>query len=70
MSRDIILESMYKVINSSLSWGIDNKSYAYGYFVDGVVAVTEELLKECNNPTLAEALKNYSEQLGTNKEDA
>lgn len=51
MTRCAILECMYKAIKDSLEWGVECKSYSYGYFVDGVVAVTEELLKEVDKPT-------------------
>lgn len=42
MNRIDILESMYEVIKDSLEWGLDTKEY--GYFVDGVVAMVEEML--------------------------
>ncbi len=60
MTRCAILECMYNVIKDSLEWGIESRNNSYGYFVDGVIAVTEELLKEVDKPTLAEALKEYS----------
>lgn len=45
MNKDTILECMYKVIKDSLEWGVESRNGSYGYFVDGVVAVAEELLK-------------------------
>lgn len=65
MDRNTILGCMYKTIKESIEWGIDSDKY--GYFVDGIVAVTEELLKECNKPTLCEALKEYSDSLNETK---
>lgn len=44
MNRIDILESMYEVIKDSLEWGLDTKEY--GYFVDGVVAMVEEIERE------------------------
>lgn len=49
MDRNTILEAMYKVIKNSLEWGVDCRSNSYGYFVDGVIAATESLLKEEEN---------------------
>ena len=49
MDRNTVLETMYKVIKESLAWGIDSRDNSYGHFLDGVVAVTETLLKEEEN---------------------
>lgn len=43
MNRIDILESMYEIIQDSLNWGLDTKEY--GYFVNGVTAMTETMLK-------------------------
>lgn len=50
MNRMDILESMYEVIKDSLDWGLDTKEY--GYFVDGVVAMTEVMLKRLRDKQL------------------
>ena len=70
MSRSMILEAMYEVIKDSTEWGVSCEDGSYGEYVDGVVAMTETMLKKCDKPTLAEALREYSNGLGTNKEDA
>lgn len=50
MNRMDILESMYEVIKDSLEWGLDTKEY--GYFVDGIVAMTEVMLKQLGDKQL------------------
>ena len=46
MNRNMVLESFYKVIQESLEWAIGEKEY--GYFVDGVVAMVEQMeIDEC-----------------------
>lgn len=61
MNKDTILECMYKVIKDSLEWGVDGRNNSYGYFVDGVVAITEEMLEKEKERTYL---------IGTNKKDA
>ena len=71
MSRSMILEAMYEVIKDSTEWGVDEKEY--GMFVDGVVAMTDEMLreleakdkklKELDNKIL-ETAKNYANASG------
>lgn len=43
MDRCTVYETFYKVIEDSLSWGVGEKDY--GQFVEGVVAMTETILK-------------------------
>lgn len=47
MNRSTILEAMYEVIKCSIDWGTGEKDY--GMFVDGVVAMTDEMLEKLNN---------------------
>ena len=61
MNRNTILEAMYKVIKDSLEWGVDCRSNSYGYFVDGVMAMTEEMLEkyETEEKKITEQLENF-----------
>ena len=43
MDRKYILEAMYNVIKESTEWGVSED--IYGMFVDGVIAMTDEMLK-------------------------
>lgn len=44
MNRNMILECMYKVIKDSVEKGLYQKEY--GHFVNGAIAMTEEMLKK------------------------
>lgn len=44
MSRSMILECMYKVIKDSVEKGLYQKEY--GHFVNGAIAMTEEMLNK------------------------
>lgn len=57
MDRNDILETMYSVIKESAEWGIDCNNGTYGHFVDGVVAMTEELLRKNKEKENAEAAR-------------
>ena len=46
MSRSMILEVMYEVIKDSIEWGVSCENGSYGNYVDGVMAMTEEMLKK------------------------
>lgn len=71
MNRNTILEAMYEVIKDSTEWGVSEKEY--GMFVDGVVAMTDAMLreleakdkklKELDNKFL-ETAKNYTNASG------
>lgn len=57
MNKNQIIETAYKTIKESIDWGIEDKSNTYGYWIDGVVTVVDNLLdkiKEENNCRLVE----------------
>lgn len=70
MDNYTILNCMKKTIQDSLEWGIGEKEY--GYFVDGVVAMTEKLEYELERiyKERIKAFKETSTIIGTDKEDA
>lgn len=44
MDRLLVLEATYETIKDSLDWGIGEKEY--GGFVNGIIAMTENLLEK------------------------
>ena len=48
MNKLVILESMYAAIKDSLEWSLDSNG-SYGYFVDGIMAMTEKMLETLDN---------------------
>ena len=45
MNRNAVIETAYKTIKSNTEWGVECESKAFGYFIDGVISVTETLLE-------------------------
>ena len=48
MDRNQIIETAFETIKESTEWGMEEKEKTYGYFVDGVVTVVENLLDKIN----------------------
>ena len=48
MSRNSIIETAYKTIKNNTEWGVECESKAFGYFIDGVISMTETLLEQFN----------------------
>lgn len=46
MDKNRILEITFETIKESTEWGLDCDNKNYGYWIDGVVAMTESLLDE------------------------
>ena len=46
MNKNLILESAYETIKESLEWGLDCEDKTYANYVDGVVNMTETMLKK------------------------
>ena len=46
MDKSSIIENAYKTIKSNIDWGIECDSKVFGYFIDGVISMTETLLEE------------------------
>ena len=63
MNRNMILECMYKVIKDSVEKGLYQKEY--GHFVNGAVAMTEEMLKKAEIEDRCEKIENSMDKLST-----
>ena len=63
MNRNMILECMYKVIKDSVEKGLYQKEY--GHFVNGAVAMTEEMLKKTEIEERCGEIENSINKLGT-----
>ena len=48
MDKDKIFEIFFKTIQESTEWGLGCDGKNYGHWIDGVVAITENLLAEVN----------------------
>lgn len=48
MDKNRILEIAFNTIKDSTDWGMDCENKNYGFFVDGVVTMTSNLLDEFN----------------------
>lgn len=48
MDKDRIFEIFFKTIQESTEWGLGCDGKNYGHWIDGVVAITENLLAEVN----------------------
>lgn len=46
MDKNQIIEAAFETIKESTEWGIEDKSDRYGYFVDGVVTMTDNLFNK------------------------
>ena len=45
MDKNQIIETAFETIKESTEWGIDEENKTYGYRVDGVVTVVDNILK-------------------------
>lgn len=45
MDKNQIIETAFETIKESTEWGIDEENKTYGYWVDGVVTVVDNILK-------------------------
>lgn len=55
MDKDKIFEIFFKTIQESTEWGLGCDDKNYGHWIDGVIAITENLLEEFNKK------RNYNE---------
>ena len=46
INKGMILETMREAIKESLEWGTACGDNSFGYFVDGIIAVTDILLEK------------------------
>lgn len=46
MDKNIIYKAAFETIKENSEWGIECEDRTYAYFVDGIVAMTDTLLKE------------------------
>ena len=46
MSRNMIYKMVFEEIKESCEWGIDCKDGSYAYYIDGVIALGQRMLKE------------------------
>ena len=46
MKRSVIFETAYETIKENSEWGIECTDKTYGYFIDGIIAMTDALIKE------------------------
>ena len=49
MTKENIYRAMYDVIEESMGWGFECDNKEYFHFVDGVRAMTEELVNQIDN---------------------
>ncbi len=48
MDKNQIIETAFETIKESTEWGIEEEGKIYGYWVDGVVTVVNNLLDKFN----------------------
>lgn len=48
MNRNQVIETAFETIRESTEWGIDEEGKIYGNWVDGVIAMTNNLLDKIN----------------------
>lgn len=46
MDKNKILEVVYKTINESIEWGIECEDKIYGFWINGVVSLANNLFEE------------------------
>lgn len=46
MDKNQIIETAFEVIKESTEWGVDEESKTYGYWIDGVITVVDDLLNK------------------------
>lgn len=44
INKNEIIKTVFNVIKSSLEWGCDCADGAYAYYIEGVVAMAEEMI--------------------------
>lgn len=44
INKNEIIKTVFNVIKSSLEWGYDCADGAYAYYIEGVVAMAEEMI--------------------------
>ena len=52
MNKEIILEEMYKILQDSREWNYEVKEHEYVNYVEGVLDMTEAMLKKDAADTL------------------
>ena len=61
MSRNMIYKMVFEEIKESCEWGIDCKDGSYAYYIDGVIALGQRMLKELYNTVECDECE-YSKQ--------
>lgn len=52
MNKEIILEEMYKILQDSREWNYEAKEHEYVNYVEGILDMTEAMLKKDAADTL------------------
>ncbi len=48
MNKDQIIEAAFNTIKSSTEWGMEEDGKIYGYWINGIISVVEDLLEKIN----------------------
>ena len=48
MNRNTVIEIAYKTIKDNVEWGAECENKTFGYFIEGIVSMTDALLEKFN----------------------
>lgn len=48
MNRNTVIETAYKTVKENAEWGAECENKTFGYFVEGIIAMTDALLEKFN----------------------
>ncbi|MBQ4523514.1 MAG: hypothetical protein IJA10_11275 [Lachnospiraceae bacterium] len=54
MDKNTVIETAYKTIKNNAEWGIECENKTFGYFVDGIIAMTDAMLERINKSCKAD----------------
>lgn len=46
MDKNKVLEIFYETIKDSMEWALEDENFHYAFFVDGILCMAENILKE------------------------
>ena len=67
MNKNLVIEAAYETIKESLDWGMDCKDNTYANYVDGIINMTETMLRkfEKENQEVFDQARKYLNNNGT-----
>lgn len=52
MTKETVYKNFYEIVEESIEWGIDEDAGKYNYYINGLVDLAYNLLKEINEENM------------------